>query len=290
MTKAEPAADTAAAAHGGETVLSLKGILLRGVVGIGIVAAIVVSGVAIYRNQRDQAGLPAAIAPAPHQTVAPSVDDVITGLETRLKTEPQDADGWRMLGWSYFQHERYAESADALRHATKLDPTNARTFSFLGEALVLASKKEGRMPREARAAFDKALKLDPKDARARYFRAVSWDLAGQHRRAIHAWFSLLKDTPADAPYAGDIRAVIRTVAARHHINVEKRLAEVQFAAPGSTPATDADKNAGPGAKGAAALIPAPSGEHMRAAEGLPQGKGAPGSESKSGDRAVPAAK
>jgi cytochrome c-type biogenesis protein CcmH len=69
-----------------------------------------------------------------------------------------------------------------------------RTFSFLGKSLVLASKTEGKIPADAQAAFNKALKLDPKDARARYFRAVAMDLAGQHRKAIDAWFALLKDT------------------------------------------------------------------------------------------------
>lgn len=170
-----------------------------------------------------------------------------------------------MLGWSYFQTERYAEAATALKQATKLDPEHAETFSFLGESLVLASNEEGRIPADAKAAFDKALKLDPKDARARYFRAVAIDLAGQHRKAIEAWFALLADTPADAPYADDIRTVIRNVGAKYKIDVEKRLAEAQFAAPAGGLATD-------GAKLASGAIPGPSSAEMRAAANLPKGQ------------------
>jgi tetratricopeptide (TPR) repeat protein len=90
---------------------------------------------------------------------------VIAKLEAKLKADPENAEGWRMLGWSYFQTERYAEAATALKKATRLDPDHAETFSFLGEALVLASDSEGGSP-DAQAAFDRALQLDPKDARA----------------------------------------------------------------------------------------------------------------------------
>jgi cytochrome c-type biogenesis protein CcmH len=255
MTEADPAV---ASAPG----ISLGAALGRLALGAAVVAAIAVSGVAIYRNQRDRAGLPVAMPPVPRETQAASVADVITHFQTEVKQAPDNADAWRTLGWSYFQKGQFAEAADALREATRLDPTSARTYSFLGEALIQARRPQRHMPREARVAFDTALRLDPKDARARYYRAVGWDLAGQHRRAIHAWFALLKDTPNDAPYASDIRAVIRTVGARHHIKVEKRLAEAQFVPPAASPAPDSAK--------AAAAIPAPTGEHMRAVEGVPR--------------------
>ncbi|WP_317975139.1 tetratricopeptide repeat protein [Novosphingobium pituita] len=170
------------------------------------------------------AGAGAAPDPTPTPEPSPVVDDTITRMEERLAEKKDDVQGWRMLGWAYFQNERYKDAARALRKATALDPEHAETFSFLGEALVLANNHEGQMPRAARLAFDKALALDPKNPRARYFRALSLDLAGQHRRALRAWFAQLSETPPDAPYASDIRAVIRSVGKRHHIEVEKRLA------------------------------------------------------------------
>lgn len=233
--------------------------------GIAAIVALSAGAVAAFRTPRQDAAIVQPQPPAPVESQTPSVDDVIAKLETRLAESPEDAEGWRMLGWSYFQTERYADAATALKKATKLDPEHAETFSFLGEALVLASDTEGRIPRDARAAFDKALKLDPKDARARYFKAVAMDLAGQHRRAIKAWFALLEDTPADAPYAEDIRKVIREVGEKHKIEVETQLAEARFAPPANGMATD-------GAKIAAAGIPGPSSGEMKAAAGLPKGQ------------------
>ncbi len=246
-------------------VLSWGAALRRLAVAVAIVAVITAAGLGIYRNQRDRAGMPVAVAPRPRETPAPTVEDVITRFEKQVAKSPDDAEGWRNLGWSYFQRGQFDEAADALRHATEIDPTDARTFSFLGEALLQAAMPKSRMPREARAAFDAALKLDPKDARARYYRAVGWDLSGQHHRAIHAWFALLRETPPDAPYAGDIRAVIRTVGARHHIKVETRLAEVQFTPPGA-PAPSTRPAVHPGA----ATLPGPAGDRMRAVEGVPR--------------------
>jgi cytochrome c-type biogenesis protein CcmH len=240
-------------------------VLVRLGMGLLIIAAITGAGLVIYRYQRDRGGMPVVVAPAPRETPAPTVENVITRFQKQVALAPDDADGWRNLGWLYFQREQFAQAADALRHATVLDPTDARTFSFMGEALLQEHKAQRRVPYEARAAFDEALKRDPKDARARYYRAVGWDLAGQHRRAIHAWFALLKETSPDAPYAGDIRAVIRTVGARHHIKVEKRLAEVQFVAPGSalTSTTPVDHHG-------ATTLPGPAGDRMRAVEDVPR--------------------
>lgn len=236
-----------------------------GKVALGVAALIALGagGFAMMRGPENPP--PAAQPPAATPSQQPSVDDVIAKLEKKLAENPEDAEGWRMLGWSYFQTERYAEAATALKSATKLDPEHAETWSFLGEALVLASKEEGRMPRDAKAAFDKAIKLDPKDARARYFQAVAMDLSGRHRQAINAWFGLLEDTPADAPYAEDIREVIRNVGGKWKIEVEKRLAEVHPAAPAGGMITD-------GPHKAAAGIPGPSSEEMKAAAGLPKGQ------------------
>ncbi|KUR72196.1 hypothetical protein AQZ52_02580 [Novosphingobium fuchskuhlense] len=270
MTEAEPTPSTdparpsqvppSAAGSNGSSTSGRGG---RVVLVLAAVVALTAGAIAVWRGQRDAEII--ARPPAPTESQAPSVDDVIAKLEARLKAKPEDADGWRMLGWSYFQTQRYAEAATALKEATKLDPSHAETFSFLGESLVLASKTEGRIPVDAQAAFSKALKLDPKDARARYFRAVAMDLAGKHRKAIDAWFALLKDTPSDAPYAEDIRTVIRNVGDRYKVPYADRLAAAQFAPPAGGMATN-------GAAVAAGAIPGPSSAEIKAATSLPKGQ------------------
>ena len=258
-----------APATGGDAGHGARTVLARIAIALVVFAAITATGLEIYHNQRDRAGMPVAMAPVPRETVAPTVEDVVARFEKQVQAQPANAEAWRNLGWSYFQRQLFSQSADALRHAADIDPTNARTLSFLGEAVLLAHQHQRHMPWEARAAFDEALKLDPKDARARYYRAFGWDLAGEHRRAINGWLALLTDTPPDAPYAGDIRAVITAVGAHHHIRVEKRLAEVQFLPP-SRPSAAATAAVAAKARAGMVAVPGPAGDLMRAVEDVPR--------------------
>ena len=170
-------------------------------------------GVQVYRGMEagDSAGGTGTKVAASETEAAPSVDEVIAGLEKKLQDDPEDAESWRMLGWSYFETQKFAESATAMKRATTLDPKNPEYWSMLGEALVMSSNGQ-QVPDDAADAFKKALALDKSDPRARYFLAVQKDISGDHTGAINDWFALLEDTPADAPYAADIRRVIGQVA------------------------------------------------------------------------------
>ncbi|WP_321325608.1 tetratricopeptide repeat protein [uncultured Parasphingorhabdus sp.] len=231
-----------------------------------IVAALLALGavaVQVYRSMNDESGGSTTIADAGTEE-APSVDEVIDGLEKKLQENPDDAESWRMLGWSYFETGKFAESATAMKRATTLDPDNPEYWSMLGEALVMASNGQ-QVPDDAAAAFRNALKHDSKDPRARYFLAVEKDMAGDHRGAIDDWFALLEDTPADAPYAADIRRVIGQVAENEGMDVKARLAKAAPAAPTGGVTTD-----GPAV--ATAAIPGPSRQQMQEAAALPPGQ------------------
>ncbi|AMO70921.1 hypothetical protein AZE99_02795 [Sphingorhabdus sp. M41] len=231
-----------------------------------ILAALLALGaiaVQVYRSMNDETGSNTPVAGTESET-APSVDEVIAGLEKKLQENSDDAESWRMLGWSYFETGKFAESATAMKRATTLDPDNPEYWSMLGEALVMASDGK-QVPPDAAAAFRNALKHDAKDARARYFLAVQKDIAGDHKGAIDDWFALLKDTPADAPYAADIRRVIGQVAENEGIDVAARLAKAAPAAPTGGISTD-------GPTVATAAIPGPSREQMKEAAALPPGQ------------------
>jgi cytochrome c-type biogenesis protein CcmH len=65
-------------------------------------------------------------APAPAAgKMLPDVSSMIEKLAARLETAPDDVKGWRMLGWSYFHTERYAQAASAYAKAVALDPNSA---------------------------------------------------------------------------------------------------------------------------------------------------------------------
>src|SRR5262249_10337602 len=65
-----------------------------------------------------------AAPPAAVGTGLPDVNTMIERLAARLETTPQDAKGWRMLGWSYFHTARDQQAATAFARALELDPNS----------------------------------------------------------------------------------------------------------------------------------------------------------------------
>jgi len=194
--------------------------------------------------------------PAPAAPTAPVSDvaTMIAGLEKRLATHPEDVDGWRMLGWSDFATKRFAAAAQAYGHAVMLAPDRAELWSALGEARVMVA---GSVGADAHEAFARALAIDPGDPRARYFLAVEKDVAGDHRAAVDDWIALLKDAPADAPWAASVRALVIEVAGRQKIDIANRL-------PPPVQNTPADGDAI-----ARAAIPGPTAADLAAAGRIP---------------------
>ena len=72
----------------------------------------------------------------------PDVNAMIERLAARLKTAPQDLEGWRMLGWSYFHTTRYEQAATAFGRALELDPGSAELKLSYKEAKAKSSESD----------------------------------------------------------------------------------------------------------------------------------------------------
>lgn len=72
----------------------------------------------------------------------PGVNTMIERLAARLETTPDDIEGWRMLGWSYFNMARYDEAATAYARAVELDLSSAKLKLSYEEAKAKASESD----------------------------------------------------------------------------------------------------------------------------------------------------
>ena len=215
----------------GQPFLAVKVPLHRAIVlaTIALLAVIALSGAMYYV----QLGEPSPSAPsASSQTDFAAngdaghpgggdVSGMIAQLETKLAASPDDASGWGMLGWSYFQTAKYEKAADAYSKAAKFDGNNAQYLSALGESLVRLTK--GQVTPAAVDAFRRAVKIDPADPRARYFLAVLKDQNGDHNGAMHDWIELVRSAPAGAPWAREVRTFVEKIAQSRGLDLSSQL-------------------------------------------------------------------
>ncbi len=139
-----------------------------------------------------------------------SVLAAVESLKKQLAENPDDPQGWTILGQAYVKMNRPTEAVDALRRAVALSKDDAELLGLFGE--VLTDANDGTVTEEARNAFDQVLLKDPKDARARFFAALGRYQAGAQRDALDRWRALLADSPANAPWVPMVQAQIREAA------------------------------------------------------------------------------
>jgi cytochrome c-type biogenesis protein CcmH len=132
-----------------------------------------------------------APATSSEQIQAAQIEGMVQRLAQRLQQQPDDADGWAMLGRSYFVLKRYPESAQAYGRANALmQPPDPDLLVSEGGALALAADSDlGGRPREL---FDQALALSPDHPRALWFAGQAALQAGDPASAQTHWERLLK--------------------------------------------------------------------------------------------------
>ena len=167
--------------------------------------------------------------PARHAETAAAGDlqQMVAQLQGRLANQPDDIEGWKLLGRSATVMGDYGLARDAFEHANEQtqgqDPEALVGFA---ESLVLNDERE--IEGRAAAMFEKALAMDPDNARALWYGGIVAYRRGDLPLAQQRWVELQNhDLPPD----------LRQV-------VAERLAEIDKAQ-GRTPAIAAAASAAP---------------------------------------------
>ena len=127
-----------------------------------------------------------------------SIDALVAKAEAHLAKNPDDGRGWDVLAPIYARMGRYDAAVSAFSQAIKLNTPTAARESGLGEALTGAAG--GKVSAQAKAAFSRALALDPKEPKARLFLAMGLVQEGRTSEAKAALEKQLAEAPADAPW------------------------------------------------------------------------------------------
>lgn len=159
--------------------------------GSAISAVVVIVVVGLSASLYSAIGTPNADSA---KAAASSVEDMVAALAAKLQANPEDLDGWKMLGRSYMQLEDPPQAIAAFEAAVKLENSNnGETLISLGEAL-LASDPLSLAGRAGRL-FESGLARAPGHPRALFYSGLAAAQRGANLLAAERWEAFLEQSP-----------------------------------------------------------------------------------------------
>lgn len=112
----------------------------------------------------DGAAPPDGAASTSHSMTMAQIQGMVDALAARMKNEPDNAEGWLMLGRSYSVLGQFEPAVAAYRHVLSLEPKNPQALADLADAL--AVMHEGRFDGEPAQLVQQALAADGNNLKA----------------------------------------------------------------------------------------------------------------------------
>jgi len=176
--------------------------------GSAVVAAIAVPACALVvylAVGNPQAILTAAAPPGtPHGVTEEQVVAMVERLAARMRANPDDPQGWKILARSYAALGRFKEAADAYANAAARVTDDAQLYADYADALAMA---QGRtLEGEPEKWIARALEIDPANTKALALAGTIAFNRKEYAQAAEYWERILAVVPADSETAQAARA------------------------------------------------------------------------------------
>ncbi len=246
-----PVAAAAGGAAAAETAAPTPRAPRKLVAGVAVFVLVFAAGGYAWLGNRDgwavSPGEPGAAPAQEHSTESAQIEAMITRLAERLKTKPDDAEGWSMLGRSYNSQGRYAEALTAYKRAYDLRPKDAQVLADYADGLAVANNRS--LDGEPEKLILEAVKIDPQNVKALALAGtVSFNHA-DYKGAVDYWERAVKASDPAGDFAKQLQGALNEARQRGGM-------PPVAAAPGAGPA---DLFAPTAAQPAAEAAPAPAG-------------------------------
>ncbi len=146
------------------------------------------------------------VAAVRHSVKPEQIQQMAAALAERLQAQPQDLEGWLMLGRSYTALGRYPDAVAAFRRASSLSPQDAGILADLADLTGMAQGK--RLAGEPARLVQRALDIDPRHVKALALAGSVAFEAQDYAAARTYWQRLLAVVPAESPMARSMQASI----------------------------------------------------------------------------------
>ena len=146
-----------------------------------------------------------------HSTSDPQLAAMVESLAQKMKSRPDDAEGWTLLGRSYAAMGRYSDSADAYAHAAALMPDNAALLADYADTLAMAQGRS--LAGKPSQLVQRALSVDPKNPKALALAATAALDARDFDAALGYWRRLQAQFPDNSDDARQVGSIIAEIEA-----------------------------------------------------------------------------
>jgi len=176
----------------------LAGSAKERIIGMLVLITIPLAGVLLYQyiGTPEAINIPtvtprqAAQTQQPHSSQQPEMEDMVAQLQQRMAENPDDPEGWLILGRSLKTMQRYPEAVTALTNANRLMPGTPMIMIELAEASLFASGQAQISP-ESKQLIESALAIDPQQQKGLWLLGMAAAQEGDEARAIAVWQQLL---------------------------------------------------------------------------------------------------
>ena len=157
-------------------------------------------------------GSPRALAPVAIPTdtskgvTAEQVEAMVAKLAERMKQNPDDPQGWAMLGRSYAVMNRFDDAAAAYGKAVARVPDNPNLLADYADALGMARGQS--LLGEPEALIQRALKIDPDHGKSLALAGTVAFEKKDYAAAIRYWEKLVTQIPPDSDMARGVQSSI----------------------------------------------------------------------------------
>ena len=126
------------------------------------------------------------------------VMQLVARLLKRLEADPNNVDGWVLLGRTYLTIGKFEGALAAYRKAMEVGNRHPEIVTDYAEALVLSGK--GQVGPEAQDLFEDISEADPYNPRAGYYLGLGLAQRGNLKAALEAWVDLRAVSPPGSPW------------------------------------------------------------------------------------------
>jgi len=175
-------------------------------------------------------GTPRALSPQEPEVSAQQIDAMVARLAAKLRENPDDADGWKLLGRSYMVLGRFPEAVAAYAKAAEKSPRDAQLLTDFADALAMTRSE--KLAGEPERLVQRALEIEPNNLKALALAGTAAYERQDYAKAAELWSRMLPLVPADSEDARMISGNVEEARKLAGIGGAEKPAPVAKAHPG----------------------------------------------------------